>query len=195
MALGRPLEFDPKTALDAAMHQFWMNGYNATSLQDLLRCMQISKSSFYQSFSSKEKLFQSCIVHYCEQITQNLEQKLTVNSSGIKFIHQTFNSIVNCSDTDEVCKGCLLVNTANEFGQHNEKISKLVNSSLMQFEKIFQKALKKAKKQNEVKRVRNLSTISFFLVSNLCGLQTMIKNGVKKKELQEHVKIMMQAIQ
>ena len=193
MTLGRPLEFDPREALDAAMHQFWNQGYNATSLQDLLTCMELSKSSFYQTFLSKEDLFLNCITHYCEQRTKELEDKLATSSSGIKYIYLVFNSIVENSDNTN--NGCLLVNTANEFGQRNKNVSKRVYNSLKKFEDIFKKALLKAQDKKEISKNINLNTYAFYLVSGLCGLQTMIKNGAKKKDLQNHIKIMMHTIQ
>lgn len=195
MTLGRPLEFDPQAALDAAMHQFWAKGYNATSLQDLLNCMCISKSSFYQAYLSKEDLFLNCITHYCEQKTKELEDNLVTSSSGVKFIYQVFNSIIANSNKTNTHNGCLLVNTVNEFGQGNKNVSKLANNSLKKFENIFKKALLKAQNKKEISKNKNLKADSFYLVSNLCGLQTMIKNGAKKKDLQDHIKIMMHTIQ
>ena len=56
--VGRPLEFDPNAALEAAMHQFWSKGYEHTSLQDLVTAMNLSKSSLYQAFGSKQQLLQ-----------------------------------------------------------------------------------------------------------------------------------------
>lgn len=193
MNLGRPLEFDPQEALDAAMHQFWNQGYNATSLQDLLTCMELSKSSFYQTFLSKEDLFLNCIKYYCEQRAKELEDKLATSSSGIKYIYLVFNSIVENSDNTH--NGCLLVNTVNEFGQRNKNVSKRVKNSLKIFENIFKKALLKAQDKKEISKNINFNTYAFYLVSSLCGLQTMIKNGAKKKDLQNHIKIMMHTIQ
>ena len=57
MTTGRPRQFNEEQALEAAMEQFWAVGYEATSLQDLLRVMKLSKSSLYQTFGSKHDLF------------------------------------------------------------------------------------------------------------------------------------------
>jgi TetR/AcrR family transcriptional regulator, transcriptional repressor for nem operon len=50
------------------MNQFWRVGYEATSLQDLLKAMCISKSSLYQMFGSKHKLFLRSIDFYRKSI-------------------------------------------------------------------------------------------------------------------------------
>ena len=48
--MARPREFDEEKALDQAMRLFWTQGYQGTSLHDLLQTMGISKSSFYETF-------------------------------------------------------------------------------------------------------------------------------------------------
>ena len=55
MSLGRPLKFDPDTALRAALDLFWRKGYETTSHADLLEAMNISKSSMYLAFKSKRE--------------------------------------------------------------------------------------------------------------------------------------------
>jgi hypothetical protein len=50
---GRPLEFGKDEALEHAMGVFWSRRYEATSLRDLPDAMELSKSSFYQSFERR----------------------------------------------------------------------------------------------------------------------------------------------
>lgn len=61
---GRPLAFDRTRALDAAMQLFWDRGYEGTSFADLIEAMGISASTFYNSFGSKEKLFEETVKYY-----------------------------------------------------------------------------------------------------------------------------------
>src|ERR1700754_3553417 len=61
---ARPAAFDRCAALNAAMKLFWERGYEGTSFDDLTAAMGISASSFYNSFGSKERLYQEAIEAY-----------------------------------------------------------------------------------------------------------------------------------
>jgi AcrR family transcriptional regulator len=63
---GRPAVFDRALTLQAAMKLFWERGYEGTSFDDLIAAMEISASTFYNSFGSKEAL-------YCEATRSYLE--------------------------------------------------------------------------------------------------------------------------
>jgi TetR/AcrR family transcriptional repressor of nem operon len=47
--MPRNREFDIDLALDHALNAFWLKGYAATSMTDLMAAMGLSKSSFFTS--------------------------------------------------------------------------------------------------------------------------------------------------
>ncbi|HRV92857.1 MAG TPA: helix-turn-helix domain-containing protein, partial [Anaerolineae bacterium] len=55
--MARPREFDENEVLDKAMDLFWQKGYEATSIQELLTAMGISRGSLYDAFGDKHALF------------------------------------------------------------------------------------------------------------------------------------------
>ena len=83
---GRPREFDIESAHDKAMQLFWTQGYEATSLSDLLSTMGLSKSSFYQTFESKHTLFEQCLVRYGEILISAMRAGLATAPNAIVFI-------------------------------------------------------------------------------------------------------------
>src|SRR4051812_14003186 len=78
LRMGRHLEFDPDTALEAAMEVFWSQGYQHTSVQDLLAAMQINRWSMYQTLGDKPAVFLKALSLYrgrwSEFIKHHLEQ-------------------------------------------------------------------------------------------------------------------------
>ncbi|WP_144640047.1 TetR/AcrR family transcriptional regulator [Bordetella genomosp. 13] len=64
--MGRPRTFDRDAAIEQAMHIFWQNGYESTSLSQLKAGIGngISAPSLYAAFGSKEALFLECAQRY-----------------------------------------------------------------------------------------------------------------------------------
>lgn len=55
--MGRPRLFDTALVLSQAREAFIANGYNGTSIDDLLRFTHLQRASLYQAFGSKRGLF------------------------------------------------------------------------------------------------------------------------------------------
>ncbi|OZC90718.1 hypothetical protein CH254_07335 [Rhodococcus sp. 06-412-2C] len=55
--MGRTRSFDEAEVVASAAQQFRTNGYEATSLDDLLRVTGLHRGSLYQAFGSKRGLF------------------------------------------------------------------------------------------------------------------------------------------
>ena len=65
-AMARTKEFDERDALLAAMGVFWRQGYEGTSIPDLLKATGLSRSSLYETFSDKATLFEAAAALYFE---------------------------------------------------------------------------------------------------------------------------------
>lgn len=61
---GRPRTFDRATALEKALMAFWEHGYEATSVSDLTRAMDIGAPSLYAAFGDKRSLFEEVVREY-----------------------------------------------------------------------------------------------------------------------------------
>ena len=77
MRTGRPRQFDRADAVIKAMHLFWEQGYEATSLAQLKAAIGngITAPSFYAAFGSKAALFSeavNCYLNSHAQVTSSL---------------------------------------------------------------------------------------------------------------------------
>ena len=186
MTIGRPLEFDPDIALEAAMQLFWRKGYESSSLQELLSTMGLSKSSFYQTFKSKHTLFQNCIRHYRQTLGDALSTQLEKSASGKTFINNLFQNVAEetCGGAD-ARRGCLLMNTASEFAQNDADIASLVNNSLQNFIDVFEMAVQQAQQQGEISADKDSRGLATYLVSSMSGLKNMVKAGADRKTVKQ----------
>jgi TetR/AcrR family transcriptional regulator, transcriptional repressor for nem operon len=194
MTIGRPKEFEFDEALEAALEVFWKKGYEATSLQDLIEAMGLSKSSFYQTFESKHKLLQSCIKRYQDIITKELTDSLENAKSGRSFIEGAFSALAEKAKSPCDHKGCLIMNCANEFAQKDPTVADLISKATKKTTDIFLMAIKRAQKEGEVSSDKKPLPIARYLVSNICGVQTMIKAGANPAVIKEINEVALQAL-
>lgn len=191
MTLGRPIGFDPDKALVAAMQVFWSKGYKQTSLQDLLKVMNLAKSSFYQTFGSKHQLFKKCITHYRQTIAEDMQAELTTANSGLHFIEHFFDAILKDTKASAERRGCLILNSASEFSQSDAEIAALIAEGIDQFIHILMLAVKRAQKEGDIPPDRSADSMAPYLFSCMSGLKTMVKAGVASKTLKHTIDVVL----
>ena len=194
MNIGRPRKFDSEQALQAAMQVFWSNGYEATSLQDLIEAMQISKSSFYQTFESKHQLFQNCINHYQNSFIRDITEALNNAKSGRAFIEDTFYSLAVKAKPSGDRRGCLILNCASEFAQRDPVIAKLISKSIKQMTDVFLSAVKRAQQEGGISPHKKPLPLARYLLSSMNGLTAMIKAGANPREVKEVTQVILTAL-
>lgn len=194
MNIGRPLQFNPDKALDTAMQLFWRKGYESTSLQDLLDEMKLSKSSFYQTFKSKNILFQDSIQCYQTMLTDDLSEQLKQADSGRAFFESLFLSVTDETTGSNARRGCLLMNTASEFAQTDIDIANLVSNSLDQITDIFEKAIIQGQQEDQVSQDKDARNLAIYLLSSMSGLKNMVKAGADRETIKRIVKTILSTL-
>lgn len=174
---GRPIEFNRENAIDAAMEVFWRQGYEATSLPDLLSAMALSKSSFYQAFGSKQQLFETCLAHFRERQVRRMNAALAVAPSGLEFLQKFLRAVASETRARDCPKGCLIMNTATEFAGRDSSIATLVEQGVSRFAEVFRTAVERAQREGDIAAERDAETLARYIVSTISGLKTMIKAG------------------
>lgn len=193
MNVGRPRQFDEDKSLNAAMLQFWRHGYVSTSMQDLLSATGLSKSSLYQSFGNKSKLFSSCLDHYQKCLLVDLEHQLSSTSSGLQFIENLLNTVISEAAAPQR-KGCLLVNTANELAGLDSEIAKAVERGFTKIRSVIARAITKAQQNHEISAEIDVELMADFLVSGISGLRTMVKSGASHGRLQRVAEMLLNSL-
>ncbi|EPE9886904.1 TetR/AcrR family transcriptional regulator [Yersinia ruckeri] len=61
---GRPQKFDREQVLDKLLHLFWLQGYEGTSIAEIVKVAGINPPTLYASFGSKEQVFSLVMERY-----------------------------------------------------------------------------------------------------------------------------------
>ncbi|MFJ6017645.1 TetR/AcrR family transcriptional regulator [Streptomyces sp. NPDC092952] len=108
---GRPRSYDPEAALNAAMLNFWTQGYEGTAMSDLTAAMGMSAPSIYAAFGDKETLFRKAVERYMagpgSYLGAALEQR-TAEGLARTFLHSAVDAVAG----DHTPPGCLVTQSA-----------------------------------------------------------------------------------
>jgi len=118
---GRPREFDPDTALAAALRVFWSKGYEGASLSELTEAMGITRPSLYASFGNKEALFKMALDLYEREKLDYIGEALKEPTARQVAQHLLRSALeMQMSSCDP--KGCMGVINAVACGSEAESI-------------------------------------------------------------------------
>lgn len=188
MANGRPIQYDPEKALDAAMHLFWAQGYEVTSLQDLLKATGLSKSSLYQGFGGKKDLFMRCIDRYRTNMIEVLTGLLDKAVSGRAFIEKLLlNAAAEARQPEHLRRGCLLMNTATEFAQKDSLVARSVTDGLDGLRAILKVAVQRGQLEGDITSKLDPEQLASFFVCSIGGIKTVVKGGADEQKVKEIV--------
>ena len=186
--VGRPKEFDVQAALERAMKVFWTHGYEATSVQDLVDAMGISRGSMYDTFGDKHALFSAAIEHYECTVTCGLEQLLAAPGSPLAAIRNCLGMLAGQSRSGS-CRGCMATGAAVELAQHDEAVCGAVKRILRRIETAFHGALERAVKAGELDKGTDTKARARFLTSTAQGLSVMSKASASKATMRDIVEV------
>ncbi|MEO5756352.1 MAG: TetR/AcrR family transcriptional regulator [Mesorhizobium sp.] len=123
------------------MDQFWLRGYEATSVRDLSNAMSITGASLYNAFGDKRSLFCHCLENYLDTYARRCIAQLDACDDPILGLTVFFDKLLEASLTDR--RGCLLVNSAVEVAPWDPELARLVQASLREIEDSFHRALER----------------------------------------------------
>lgn len=183
--MARNKEFDEKEALRKAMELFWQQGYEKTSMNDLVDHMGVHRRSIYDTFGDKRTLFMSALTHYEELITTEMKKRVDSNLLVKQAIREVFKMVIYPGLN--LPKGCLSVNAAVELSLLDEEIATKIAGMFTKTESLFYELLTHGQKNGEISRRHDPEVLSLFLHNSLVGLRVLVKTEDDNKKLESIV--------
>lgn len=169
--MPRPKEFDPDVALDAAVRVFWRQGYEATSVDDLVAELGISRQSLYGTFGSKDRLYQLALDRYrCGEADQLLEL-LAADGPLASRLQTLLYGMVEGMVSDGDCKGCFVVNATAERLPSDEATRRQVVDQFARIEEALRFAFRRAQLSGEIAADANPRSLARLVLAMLQGLR------------------------
>jgi TetR/AcrR family transcriptional regulator, transcriptional repressor for nem operon len=187
-------QFRREKVLEAASEIFHKKGYNGTSIDEILKVTGLSRSSLYDSFNDKHSLYLESLEFYKTREQNGYEAIGQKHLNGVDKIRYVFTEVVKHLASHPDDNGCLMVNAAAEMSKLCPKTSQVVCNNKENVEFLFTEWLKEAEMTRPVKFNKPAAEYSSFLFNTLCGLKVMSQSGANRAELENVVKVTLDAL-
>lgn len=180
--MARIKEYDETEVLHRAMELFWEQGYEKTTMQDLVIHMGIHRRSLYDTFGDKHTLFMRALDHYEELIGLKMDSQEKPMASVKQAIRRLFEIAIYRNDNKAI--GCLTVNTAVELSWHDEKVAEKVVNSFSKTEKLLNELILRGQSSGEIPQDYDAAKLSQFMHNSLVGLRVLVKTNTDKEKME-----------
>ena len=186
--MARPRAFEETVVLQKALDTFWLHGYSATSMEDLVASMGLNRASLYTTFGDKHQLFIRALRHYQQQAFQNLTA-LTADPDvpALDHVRQILALTAGQCFADAQRKGCFMVNATTELASHDAEAHAVVSEYQHFVETLLTTLLSRGQQRGEVRRTASPQAQARLLLSVLNGLRVLAKTSTDPQLVQEVV--------
>lgn len=188
--MARPQEFNTAEALRQAMDVFWRNGYEATSMADLLKAMGLSKSSLYAAFGGKRELFLAAFDAYREERGREMHRILQEGPAR-QAIEHFFRKIVTDAENGDSSRGCMSINQAVEMAPRDPEVRSRISRDFAGMEELLTEAIERGQAEASVRSTDNPRDLARLLVLAFPGLQVMVRAGGDRAQLDDTLKLLL----
>ncbi len=192
---GRPREFDREQALLKARDLFWRQGYEGTSLSDLVAELGIASARIYKAFGSKELLFREAVASYESHEGGFADRAFSEESCVRAAIKRLLNDAVMLYSRADLPQGCMVVSSAASVSDENSGIKDWLAEHRLQRTQGIIDQLRAAIATGELPPQTDADALGDYFAAFLHGLSVQARDGVSRPRLEAAVKIALLALE
>jgi len=192
--MARSKAFDPDLALRKAMQLFWRQGYEATSVDDLVHAMGVNRASLYATFGDKRTLFRLALERYIATVLAPRLDATESTSSALAGLRGLLGELVAFAAGDPQRRGCLAVNAACELAGRDPEVTALLKGQAEALEVLLARVIARAQANGELPRGRDPTALARLLASVIDGLRVRSKLAPDRAALESIAETAMAAL-
>ncbi len=182
----RPLTFNKQQALADVTQLFWKQGYEGTSVQQILSCMGLNRSSLYSTFGDKRALFVQALAQF-STLSRMAGMSIIQIAEPKEAVRQFFNLAFFSLPLEQRSYGCLLVNTILEQSGLDDELASVAAATLIDIEASFQQCFELAKTDGRLSEHSDPKVLASFFMTLNKGMRVAAREGRDEVLLREMV--------
>jgi TetR/AcrR family transcriptional repressor of nem operon len=181
----RSRSYDEGEVLAGAMHAFRREGYAGISIPQLEAATGLSSGSIYNSFGDKRGIFLAAFEHYLQAVLERRIARLARPEDGLAGLRQLFLTLL--SEPDGKTFGCLLTNSAIEFGADREIMESIVSRGFNILERLFADRLSAARSAGVLRTTIDPRAGAVRLLALYQGVLVLVRGGYDLKKVRHAI--------
>ena len=170
-------KYDETELVAQAMRAFWAHGYEATSVNDLVKATGVNRGSLYAAFSDKRSLFLEALRHYDTHHREGFLSRLARDHDPREAIIVAFECAARSPSAGDDPAGCLAVNTALEVAPHDPEVRDFVQGIFDHVEDFFFRMIESAKRDGTLTPSPSSRATAQALLGLFLGLRVLTRSG------------------
>lgn len=191
--MARSKEFEEKEVLDKAMRLFWEQGYEKTSMTELVEHMGIHRRSLYDTFGDKHNLFLKAMDRFDDKISAALAGGVKRSKTASEALQFIFGFMID-GDEDSPA-GCLMVNSAVELAARDVEVDNKSTKAFTTAEQLLREIILWGQRDREFTSTYNAEELAEYLHNVWIGLRVMARTSASKEKLHRITHISMKLLE
>lgn len=181
--MARPRSFDEAQVLTAARDQFWLTGYAATSLDDLVAATGLGKGSLYGAFGDKRSLFLRVLDDYCASAVSESRRSLEGPDSGARGRLRSFLLASAKESSAPRRRGCLLAKGTAELAGSDPDVARRSLKTFRAIEDLLVTCVEQAQRHGDIDPAVDARKLGSLLLAVERGIEALGKAGKDEASL------------
>ena len=182
-----------QNAICSAKELFWRNGYEETSVEQLVKATGLNRYGLYNTFGAKLDVFLATLEdYYIERKSLFMRVLGDPDRGPLDAIWEVSEFCIR--EMTDRNAGCLMSNVANEVAQNEPTVAKRVETYLHEIHNAKAGALALAAERGELNPAISPDQGASILMSNMLGSGVMARNGASRERLLGTLDACMRAI-
>lgn len=165
------------------MQLFWRQGYEATSMDDLVQVMGINRASLYGTFGGKRDLFLKALDRYIVTVLEPRLAAIEHQSSAAAGIRSLLAELAAFAAGDPQRRGCLVVNATCELGSRDPAVTARLRAQSEALEARLAGLLARGQQSGEIAADSAPDVLARSLATMIDGVRVRSKLGVAPAHL------------
>lgn len=160
------------TILEKAFELIYANGYQTTSVDDIIATTKVTKGAFYYHFKNKDDMGLSIVNELMKPtLTAGFVEPLQTDSDPLKIIYHLLYSLLMENDILKVAYGCPASNLTHEMTPWHPDFSKALDDVTQRWIKAMAESLERGKLNGFVRSDVESMQVTMFIMSGYWGIR------------------------